>query len=97
MSRVYQFSKRQIITEVFLPGIGSYLIAGLTLAVGIGIRAVILAELLGAFEGIGYSFNRAWTYLKTPELFAWIVASLMIMIVIEFGVLYPLQKWNYKQ
>ncbi|MEM7801230.1 MAG: ABC transporter permease subunit [Chloroflexota bacterium] len=92
MGKIYRFSRRQVLTEIFLPGIGSYLIAGLTLATGIGIRAVILAELLGAFEGVGYSFNRAWIYLKTPELFAWILASFVMMGLIEFGLLFPLRR-----
>lgn len=98
MGRIYRFSRWQLFTEILLPGISASLIAGLTLATGIGVRAVILAELLGAFEGMGHSFNRAWTFLKTPELFAWMLASLLLMGVVEFGLLYPVRRyftrWN---
>jgi NitT/TauT family transport system permease protein len=93
IGRIYRFSRMQMFTEIYLPGIGYSLIAGLTLATGVGVRAVILAELLGAFEGVGHSFNRAWTFLKTPDLFAWVLASLLLMMAVEFGLLYPIRRY----
>jgi len=92
MAQVYRFSKRLLLTQVYLPAIGPAVLAGLTLATGIGIRAVILAELLGAHDGIGRSFSRAWSFLNTPELFAWILVCLMLMGLLEFGFLAPVRR-----
>jgi NitT/TauT family transport system permease protein len=92
LGRVYGFSRRLRLTEVYLPGTASPALAGLTLATGVGVRAVILAEVLGAMSGIGHSFDRAKSYLETPELFAWIVLLLALMAILEFGVLRPLRK-----
>ena len=66
--------------------------AGLTLATGTGVRAVVLAELLGAMSGIGHAFYRANSNLDAPQLFAWIVVLLALMAVIEFAVLRPLKR-----
>ncbi|MCE5254992.1 MAG: ABC transporter permease subunit [Actinomycetia bacterium] len=92
MGRVYRFTRRLLLTEIYLPGIASPVMAGLTLATGVAVRAVVLAEVLGAMTGIGHAFSRAMAYLETPELFAWIVVLLALMAVIEFGVLQPLKK-----
>lgn len=92
VGRVYRFSRWQFLTEVYLPGIGFNAITGLTLAAGIGVRAVLMAEVLGAADGIGHSFNRAWTFLKTPELFAWMLVSLLLMALLELGLLKPLRR-----
>lgn len=92
MGQVYQFPKTLLLTEIYLPGIGSSVMAGLTLATGIGVRAVILAELMGAFHGIGHSFFRAWNFLNTPELFAWVLTCLALMGILEFGILGPVRK-----
>lgn len=92
MGNVYHFSRRLLLTEVYLPGIASPVMAGLTIATGIGVRAVVLAEVLGAMDGIGYAFSRAMSYLETPELFAWVVVLLALMAVIEFVVLRPLKR-----
>lgn len=93
MGRVYRFSRWQSFTQIYLPGIGGSILTGLTLAAGIGVRAVIIAELMGAFEGMGHSFNQAWTFLKTPEMFAWMLASLGLMGLVEFGLLRPLSRY----
>ena len=92
LGRVYRFSRRLMLTEIYLPGSASPALAGLTLATGIGVRAVILAEVLGAVSGIGHSFNRAKSYLETPEVFAWIVLLLVLMALLEFGILRPLRR-----
>lgn len=92
MGRVYRFSRWQLLREIYLPGIGANVVTGLTLAAGIGVRAVLMAELLGAADGIGHSFNRAWTFLKTPELFAWMLVSLLLMTLLELGLLKPLRR-----
>jgi len=92
MARVYRFPRRLMLTEVYLPAIASPVLAGLTLAAGIGVRAVVLGEVLGATSGIGHAFSRAHSWLETDELFAWIVVLLLLMGVIEFGALRPLRK-----
>ncbi|MGI5940374.1 MAG: ABC transporter permease [Thermoleophilia bacterium] len=91
MGRVYHFSWRLMLTQVYLPGIASPVMAGLTLAAGIAVRAVVLAEVLGAMDGIGYAFSRAMSYLEIPELFAWVIVLLALMAVLEFGILRPLK------
>ena len=89
MGRLYRFSRGQLLARIVLPGISPQVIAGLRLAAGIGVRAVVMAELLGAFDGVGRGFNNAWTFLKTPEMFAWMLVSLGMMAALEFAVLLP--------
>lgn len=92
MGRVYRFSRGLLLREVYLPGVASPAIAGLTLATGIGVRAVVLAEVLAAASGIGHAFSRASSYLEIPQLFAWVLVLLALMAVIEFGVLRPVRR-----
>jgi NitT/TauT family transport system permease protein len=92
VGHVYRFPRRLLLTQVYLPGIASPVLAGLTLAAGVAVRAVVLAELLGAVNGIGYAFSRAMSYLETPLLFAWIMVLLALMAVLEFGALRSLRR-----
>ena len=92
MGQVYRFPRALMLREVYLPGIASPAIAGLTLATGIAVRAVVLAEVLAATNGIGHAFSRAMSFLETPELFAWVLVLLALMAVIEFGVLRPVRR-----
>jgi NitT/TauT family transport system permease protein len=92
MGRVYRFSWWQVLTEIYIPGISADILTGLTLATGIGVRAVVMAEMLGSFDGIGHSFNGAWTFLKTPDMFAWMLVCLIMMAILEFGILVPTRR-----
>lgn len=92
MGRVYRFSRRLMLREIYLPGVASPAIAGLTLCAGIAVRAVVLAEVLAAADGVGHAFSRALSFLEAPELFAWVLVLLALMAVIEFGVLRPVRR-----
>lgn len=92
MGGVYRLSRRLLLSEVYLPGIASPVAAGLTLAAGVAVRAVVLGEVLAAMDGIGYAFSRAMSYLETPTLFAWILVLLALMAILEFGVLRPFKR-----
>ncbi len=98
MSNVYRIPPRLRLTQIYLPGIGSSVMAGLTLASGIGVRASILAEFMGARNGIGHSLFLSWTFLDTASLFAWIIVTFALLGLVEFGFLRPvrdrLMRWK---
>ncbi|OEU57911.1 MAG: ABC transporter permease [Desulfuromonadales bacterium C00003096] len=92
MGRVYKANSRILLKEIYLPGIGGSVLAGLTLSAGLGIRIVVLAELLGAYSGVGYEFSLARTNLDTPALFAWIMVCLFLGGFIDLCILNPVRK-----
>jgi len=92
MARIYGASRKQMITEVYCPGIYSPLFAALSLAAGMGIRVIVLAEVLGASSGIGYAFSLARTNVDTPALFAWIIICLLIGSGINGMLFTPMKK-----
>ena len=89
MGRVYKSPFRMLLQEIYLPGIGGPVLAGLALSAGLGIRIVVLAEVLGAFSGIGHKFALARINLETPRLFAWIIVCFLLLGVFEWGILNP--------
>ncbi len=91
MSYVYKIPTCLRLTQIYLPGIGSAVMAGLTLASGIGVRASILAEFIGARNGIGHNLFLSWTFLDTPSLFAWIIITFALLGLVEFGILKPIR------
>jgi NitT/TauT family transport system permease protein len=93
MAAVYKIPPRLRLTQIYLPGIGSSVMAGLTLASGIGVRASILAEFIGARNGIGHNLFLSWTFLDTPALFAWILMAFALLGLVEFGALKPIRDY----
>jgi NitT/TauT family transport system permease protein len=101
MSRVFRVPLRLRMSQIYMPGIGSAAMAGLTLASGIGVRASILAEFIGARDGVGHRLFVSWSFLDTPSLFAWIMVTFGLLGLVEFGILKPLRdrltRWKTAQ
>lgn len=91
MGRCFNLPFSMFFKEIYLPGITASVIAGFALTAGMGVRVVVLAEFMGARDGIGYGLSKSWMYLDTPELFAWIFISLAILGLLEFGIMKPLK------
>jgi NitT/TauT family transport system permease protein len=91
MAKVYKIPPRLRLTNIYLPGIGAPVMAGFTLASGIGVRASILAEFIGGRNGIGHNLFLSWTFLDTPGLFAWILTTFALLGLVEFAVLKPIR------
>jgi NitT/TauT family transport system permease protein len=98
MAQVFRIPAHLRWWDIYLPGIGSAVLSGLTLAAGIGVRSLVLAEFLGARNGIGHSLFLSWTFLDTPALFAWILMCFLLLGLVEFGLLKPvrnhLMRWK---
>ncbi|MDD4334946.1 MAG: ABC transporter permease subunit [Desulfotomaculaceae bacterium] len=93
MAQVYRLPRLLTISKIYLPGMRHCLIAGLSLAMAASIRLTIMAEMLGAREGMGQRVAIARTYLETDHLFAWIVVLLVILVGLEFVIIRPLKRW----
>lgn len=72
MARFYKVSRRRIVREIYIPAITPFIISGVSNAVGIGWRAVIVGEVLGQpLYGIGSRMQDAQMVLRVDVLIAW--------------------------
>ncbi len=93
MTEVYNFSVFQKLIHVYIPALIGPLAAAMTIVIAMGVRMIILAELLGANSGIGYELSLARSQLNTPELYAWILVTLLIVGFAEFCIFKPLENY----
>ena len=80
-------------SRVILP-IGIVLL-GARLAFGFGARVVLVAETLGASSGIGYRLRQAADLVQTDQVFAWTLTLVALMLVLEYGLLKPMETWLF--
>lgn len=92
MARLYRFSRWMTIRHVYIPAIAGPLASGMAVAVGMGVRVVILAEVLGAAEGIGYALSLSQATIETADLYAWVLVSVGIVGFIEYAILKPVEQ-----
>lgn len=94
MSRVYKLPAMIKIKRIYLPGLTHSLIAGFSLAAASSVRLTVMAELLGAREGIGQKIAISRAYLETDMLFAWVLVLIMIIVLLELAIVRPLNKFS---
>jgi NitT/TauT family transport system permease protein len=73
VSRVYGANRGQIIREIYLPAMAPILLESARLAMVFNITAVLLCEIYGARDGIGYRIAAWGENLQMPQLYAALV------------------------
>lgn len=94
MSKVYRLPLPLAISKIYIPGMLHGLIAGFSMGAASSIRLTVMAELLGAREGMGQQIAISRSYLETEQLFAWVLVLLVILASLEFVLIRPLQRWS---
>jgi len=83
-ARCFGASRWQLFWKVSLPAAIPFVLAGIRLAVGRGLVAVVVAELFGARAGLGYLLVQASEVFNMPRLFAAVVILAVTGIVLTW-------------
>ncbi|MEQ8200781.1 MAG: ABC transporter permease [Syntrophomonadaceae bacterium] len=101
MARMYRVKPRRIMTELYLPAILPYLLAGASNAMGITWKVIIAAEILSQPRfAIGTNLMIAKIDLETARVFAWTAVAIFISFVLEYALTAlenRFKKWGQSQ
>ncbi len=92
MARVYRFGFRARLIRIYAMAVAGPFFSALVVVAGNTIRVVVLAEVLGANQGLGHCLAIARTRLDTPGLYALALISMSVVGGMEFFLLRPLEK-----
>jgi NitT/TauT family transport system permease protein len=85
VARSYGATRWQIFRSVALPTSVPFLITGLRLAAGRGLLGVIVAEVFGGSEGIGYMIQYAGATFQTDKVFAGVLVVAVTGITLDYS------------
>lgn len=84
MAKLYKVEHFRIIKEIYIPAITPFIFSGISSALGIGWRAIIVGEVLSQPQyGIGTIMHSSQTYLNVDILIAWTVIAILISYCFE--------------
>lgn len=92
MARVFRASRWRRTVRVVLPQILPYLMAATRFGLGVVWKVTVLVELLGRSDGVGYMLNNSFQLFDMAGVFAWTLSFTLFMVIIELGVLKPLER-----
>ncbi len=85
MSRAFRARPWLRLRHVILPQLVPYLLASTRFGFALAWKVVVLSELLGLSNGIGFMINQAFGLFRMEGVLAWTLAFTLVMILIEFG------------
>lgn len=84
-------STAQFVRKLILPAIVPNILTSWKVNLGLGIRVVTIAELVGTLTGIGYALNFALGQQSIREITAWTIVLVVALLSLQ-GVIYLIEK-----
>lgn len=92
MSTAFHASPWSKIVDVILPQLISHILAAIRYGLGLAWKVVVVVEMFGFSNGVGYQVVRGFNTFSMKAVLAWAITFLIVMIVIEFGFIGWLEK-----
>jgi NitT/TauT family transport system permease protein len=92
MGRAFDVSKRRIIKNIYIPSLLPFVFAAARIGFSVSWKLVVLAEVFGSNEGIGYMIFYWYQMFDMELVLAWVLLFALIMFYVEYGVIRRLER-----
>lgn len=92
MADSFGISKRETIRWIRLPALTPFLLAACRLGLSISWKLVVIAEMLGTNNGIGYQISFSFNTFSMVGVLAWTLTFTAIIAILEFGLIRPIER-----
>ena len=96
LAQALRLSRLKTLIKIYLPSMLPFFFSGARLAFGFGWRVSLVAETLGSSSGVGYRLKQASDLIQMDQVFAWTIVQVAMMLVIELGLLQPLERYLFR-
>ncbi|MFQ5850754.1 MAG: ABC transporter permease [Candidatus Binatia bacterium] len=87
MSTAFHASPWSKVVDVILPQLVSHILAAIRYGLGLAWKVVVLVEMFGFSNGVGYEVMHGFDIFSMKAVLAWAITFLLVMIFIEFGMI----------
>jgi NitT/TauT family transport system permease protein len=95
MAVTFKAQRPLMIRKVYLPQLMPYIFSAFRYGFGVTWKVVALAETFGLKHGIGYMFFFWFGQFNMPQMLAWIVMFVILMLALEHAVFARLESWAF--
>jgi NitT/TauT family transport system permease protein len=96
MAHVFKLSTGDKLIHIWIPSLIPHLIGGARVGLSLGWKVIVLVELFGLSNGVGYQLNSEFSSQNVAGVLAWTIIFWAVMVVIEYGVLQSLERASSK-
>jgi NitT/TauT family transport system permease protein len=94
MAQSFRFSRWATLRHVVMPQLTPYLFAAARSGLALIWKIVLVAELLGRSNGVGFEIQVQFQLFDIAGILAYTLAFVAVVQVIEWGILQPLERWT---
>jgi NitT/TauT family transport system permease protein len=87
MSYVFRFTPWMKISQVMVPQLVPNIFAATRYGLGLAWKVVVVVEMFGTSNGVGYQVMKAYQVFNMEGVIAWTLTFVAAMIVIEYGII----------
>jgi NitT/TauT family transport system permease protein len=91
MAYVFKLSGRDKIAHIWIPSLIPHLIGGSRVGLSLAWKVIVLVELFGLSNGVGFQLNSEFSSQNVAGVLAWTIVFWAVMIAMEYGVLQTLE------
>lgn len=84
MAQVFRFSPRAMLFDVLLPELAPYLLAAMRSGLALVWKIVLLVELLGRSNGVGFQLHVYFQLLDIPHILAYAASFILVIQLTEW-------------
>jgi NitT/TauT family transport system permease protein len=92
MAHVFRLSTLTKFRYIWLPSLVPYLFSGTRLGFSLAWKVIVLVELFGMSNGVGYQLNSEFSAQNVGGVLAWTIVFWVVMAAIEYGLIQSLEQ-----
>jgi len=92
LAQIYEFGRIKTLRHVIVPQMAPYLAASGRSGLALIWKIVLVVELLGRSNGVGFQLHLFFQLFDVPSILAYTIAFVIIVQILEFGVLQPWER-----
>ncbi|WPG41133.1 ABC transporter permease subunit [Variovorax sp. EBFNA2] len=92
MTRVFRLRRVAVLRRVWLPLLYAFLVSGCRVGFSIAWKVIVLVEIFGMSDGVGYQLNAQFSTQNVEGVIAWTLAFWLAMLLVEHAIFRPLDK-----
>lgn len=91
MVHVFRMPRVMVLRKVWLPLLYSFIISGCRVGFSIAWKVIVLVEIFGMSDGVGYQLNAQFSTQNVEGVLAWTIAFWAAMLLVEHGIFQALE------
>jgi NitT/TauT family transport system permease protein len=92
VAQIYRFSSWRTLREVIIPQLAPYLLAAARNGLALIWKIVLVVELLGRSNGVGFQLQSYFQLFDVPRVMAYAAAFILCVLLIEIVLFAPLER-----